>query len=263
MNLNKKKIIISGCSGIYGYEITKYLLDQNADIIGIDIHRKNKKIDYLKKNYQNFKYFNCDVTIKKELLKIKKKIKQNFSQIDTLINLASITDPIEGNRKKITRFEDFSSTKFGEIVTKNVLATFLPCQILGCEMIKYKKGSIINFSSTYGLVGPDQSIYLNKNKKVTFIKNPAYPTSKGAIISFTKYLASYWGEYNIRVNCVVPGGAENNQDKTFINNYSFKTPLGRMANKKDMNGIIHLLCSDESSYITGSTLVVDGGWTSI
>jgi len=129
-------------------------------------------------------------------------------------------------------------------------------------MSRIKKGSIINFSSTYGLVGPDQKIYENKKKKF-FIKNPAYPTSKGGIIAFTKYLASYWGDKNIRVNCIVPGGVENKQNKIFIKNYSSKTALGRMANSEDLNGIIHLLCSKNSSYITGSTIVVDGGWTAI
>ena len=129
-------------------------------------------------------------------------------------------------------------------------------------MAKFKRGSIINFSSTYGLVGPDQKIYQYK-KKAFFIKNPAYPTSKGGIISFTKYLSSYWGNKNIRVNCIVPGGVENNQSKIFINNYAKKTVLGRMASSEDLNGIIHLLCSNKSSYITGSTVIVDGGWTAI
>lgn len=263
MNLSNKNIIITGCLGIYGFEITKYLLNQNSKVIGLDIHTNHKKIKFLKKKYiKNFKYLSCDVADKEELTKIKKIIISNFRKIDVLINLASVTDPIENRKKKIIKFEEYSSDEFKNIVSKNVLATFLPCQLIGKEMLKNKKGSIINFSSTYGIVGPDQKIYVN-NKKKKFIKNPAYPSSKGAIISFTKYLSSYWGSSNIRVNCVVPGGAQNNQEKFFVKNYSSKTPLGRMADTRDLNGIIHLLCSDQSSYITGSTLVVDGGWTSI
>ena len=104
--------------------------------------------------------------------------------------------------EKINKFEEFSPNEFKNIITKNILGTFLPCQLFGKEMLKNKKGSIINFSSTYALVGPDQKIYIKKKKK-KFIKNPAYPSSKGAIISFTKYLSSYWGDSNIRVNCVV------------------------------------------------------------
>ena len=264
MKLSKKKIIISGCFGIYGLEITKYLLEQKCEVVGLDIHSTTFKVNFLKKKYHNnFRYYRCDVSNKTQLLKVKQQLKKNFLRPDVLINLASITDPVEKKRKKPIKFENYSETEFNEIISKNILATFLPCQIFGSEMKKNKKGSIINFSSTYGLVGPDQKIYVNKNNNTKFIKNPAYPSSKGAIISFTKYLSSYWGKFNIRVNCVVPGGAENNQEKFFIKKYSEKTPLGRMANKKDLNGIIHLLCSEESLYITGSTLIVDGGWTSI
>ncbi len=101
MNLSNKKIIITGCLGIYGFEITKYLLNQNSKVIGLDIVSKNNKIKILKKKYvKNFKYYTCDVGNEKELIKIKKKIIKNFKKIDTLINLASVTDPVENKKKK-------------------------------------------------------------------------------------------------------------------------------------------------------------------
>ena len=96
-----------------------------------------------------------------------------------------------------------------------------------------------------------------------YFKNPAYPTAKGGGISFTKFLASYWGDKNIRVNCISPGGIEDNQKKIFIKNYSQRTILKRMGRPNDLNGIIKLLCSDDSQYITGTNLIVDGGWTTI
>ena len=263
MNIENKVILISGAGGIFGTEIVKYLLKNKATVIAFDIksHKKMNKLIKIK-NKSFFTYFVCDACDEKKLKKINNFVKQKYQKIDVLINLASITDPVEG-KKKITTFENFSAKSFVEIVSKNLLSTFLTSKIFGNEMSKNKNGSIINFSSTYGVVGPDQSIYESKNKKKFFIKNPAYPTSKGGIISFTKYLASYWGNKNVRVNCIVPGGALNNQNKIFINNYSRKTPLGRMANKNDLNGIVHLLCSNEALYITGSIMTVDGGWTSI
>ena len=130
-------------------------------------------------------------------------------------------------------------------------------------MIKQKKSSIINISSTYGIVGPDQKIYVRKKTGQTFYKNPAYPTAKGAVISFTKYLAAYWGQKGVRVNSISPGGIENKQSKAFIKKYSHKTLLGRMAKTKDIVGVVKFLCSNESDYITGSNIVVDGGWTTI
>ena len=263
MNIENKVILISGAGGIFGTEIVKYLLKNRAIVIAFDIKSYQKMKRLIKiKDKSFFTYFVCDACDEKKLKKINNFIKKKYQKIDALINLASITDPVE-KKKYINTFENFSAKNFVKIVSKNLLATFLTSKIFGNEMSKKKNGSIINFSSTYGVVGPDQSIYESKNKKKFFIKNPAYPTSKGGIISFTKYLASYWGSKNVRVNCIVPGGALNNQNKIFINNYSKKTPLGRMANKNDLNGIIHLLCSNEASYITGSIMTVDGGWTSI
>ena len=112
-------------------------------------------------------------------------------------------------------------------------------------------------------MGPDNAIYRNKNNKQIFYKNPAYPTSKGAVISFTKYLAAYWGKTGLRVNCISPGGVKNNQNKNFIKNYSAKTILNRMAEPKDISAVVNFLASDNSNYITGTNIIVDGGWTAI
>jgi len=129
-------------------------------------------------------------------------------------------------------------------------------------MQKNRKGSIINFASTYGIVAPDQNIYKIKGKKF-FVKDAAYPTAKSAIIGLSKYLASYWSGRKVRVNVVAPGGVENNQNKQFIKNYIDKTLSKRMAKTNDFNGTVHLLVSDQSDYITGAIFSVDGGWTTI
>ena len=160
-------------------------------------------------------------------------------------------------------FENYSIKDWNKSILGNLNSMFICSQIFGKIMSKSKKGSIINISSTYGIVGPDQSIYKNKKNKNIFFKSPSYPTSKGAVISFTKYLASYWGKRGIKVNCVSPGGIKNNQNKEFIKKYSAKTILGRMAETKDIVGTIRFLCSDDANYITGSNIVVDGGWTAI
>ena len=125
-------------------------------------------------------------------------------------------------------------------------------------MVKQKQGVIINIASTYGIVAADQRIYGKSGQNSAVY----YAATKSGILNLTRYLASYWQGTGIRINTLSPGGVENNQGNSFIKNYSYKTMLGRMARKDEYVGAILFLASDASSYMTGSNLVIDGGWTS-
>jgi NAD(P)-dependent dehydrogenase (short-subunit alcohol dehydrogenase family) len=139
-------------------------------------------------------------------------------------------------------------------------------------MKKEKKGSIINIASHYGLVGNDQRIYIGANLNEVYVKKSqktnriyspgVYNAAKGGLINFTKYLAAYYGEYNIRINCISPGGVYNeNENEVFLKKYSEKVPLARKAGPHEINGALIFLASDASSYVTGQNLIVDGGYT--
>ncbi|MEK9942852.1 MAG: SDR family oxidoreductase, partial [Gammaproteobacteria bacterium] len=122
--------------------------------------------------------------------------------------------------------------------------------------------SIINLASTYGLTGPDQRLY-DTDKPNRFFKPVDYSVTKAGVIGFTKALAAYYRETGVRVNCLSPGGAFNNHDAKFSENYAARTIMGRMANPSEYGAAIVFLASAASSYMTGSNLVIDGGWTAL
>lgn len=265
-NIQNKVIIITGGLGLLGRSLAEKLAKDKGIIIILDVKTKEhlEKIKDYKLIKKNLYYFKCDVSEKLQVQQVEKKITKKFNKIDILINAAALNDAIENKpNPKLSMFENYSLNHWNKSIKVNLTSMFICSQIFGIKMCQKKNGSIINIASTYGIVAPDQTIYTDNKSKQTFYKNPSYPTTKGAVISFTKYLASYWGKNGIRVNSISPGGIENNQNKNFIKKYSSKTLLKRMAKPEDMYGVVKLLCSQDSSYITGSNVVVDGGWTAI
>jgi NAD(P)-dependent dehydrogenase (short-subunit alcohol dehydrogenase family) len=206
-----------------------------------------------------------DVSSDVSVTEAKEAVMECYGKIDVLVNNAAINDMFENPTAalELSKFENYPLSLWKKSIDVNVTGVFLCSQIFGSVMAEAKRGSIINIASTYGITAPDQKLYQNEKGEQTFYKSASYPTTKGAVISFTRFLAAYWGDKDVRVNALSPGGVENSQQEFFKKNYSERTPLGRMAKPNDYQGAIVFLASDASSYMTGANLVVDGGWTII
>ena len=208
----------------------------------------------------------ADITQPKEVKEMVEKILQRFRRIDILINNAAMTVKGGGvnSKRYFALFEDYPLDLWEKALDINLTGTFLCTQGVGKVMVKQKRGVIVNIASTAGVVGPDHRIY--QGVKSPYSGEPfntpiSYSTTKAGIINFTRYLATYWADKNIRVNTLSPGGVYDGHDGTFVKNYSYRVPLGRMADRDEYKGAILFLVSDASSYMTGANLIVDGGWT--
>jgi NAD(P)-dependent dehydrogenase (short-subunit alcohol dehydrogenase family) len=193
---------------------------------------------------------------------------ETFGRLDILVNSAALDPKFDPQalaamaaRGEVSgAFEDYPLESWKQALDVNLTGAFLCCQAAVRPMLEQGAGSIINICSTYGLVGPDQRLYQREGKQTAY-KPVYYTVTKAGILGLTRYLATYYAGKNIRVNALTPGGVFNDHDETFLKAYSARTVMGRMAHKDEMNGAILFLASDASSYMTGSNLVVDGGWT--
>ena len=261
-SLKGKVAIVTGATGLIGKYHCIALSEAGANIVATDLNYEscNELAGILPTESIGIA---SDITDKSSLTELLSASLSKFGKVDILVNNAAINDMVENplNSLDESKFENYSLDIFRKILDVNVTGVFLTSQVIGSEMVRNRNGSIINIASTYGMVAPDQSLYLDSEGNRKMYKSPAYPTTKGAVLAFTKYLAAYWGSSGVRVNALSPGGVENNQDEFFIKKYSERTPLGRMAQANEYMGGLIFLASDASSYMTGANLVIDGGWT--
>jgi NAD(P)-dependent dehydrogenase (short-subunit alcohol dehydrogenase family) len=263
-SLKNRAALVTGACGLIGKKHCEALAEAGANVVLLDVHEKQcrEQAAALGAGHMGIE---VDVTRPESLIAARDKIVTHYGKIDILVNNAAINDMFENPllAGKQSMFEHYPLEMWDRSWQVNVTGVFLCSQIFGTPMSEQGSGSIINIASTYGIVGPDQSIYKDKNGKHNFYKSPSYPATKGAVINFTRFLAAYWGNKGVRVNTLSPGGVENSQDEHFVENYTRKTLLGRMAKPTDYKGALVFLASDASSYMTGANLVVDGGWTAI
>lgn len=254
-DLHNKIVVIIGGFGLIGKALCRGFCQNKVQLVIVDLTGDPLFIYELNKiNKNNIHYYHIDINNEKDVKHLFHSIITRFKSIDVFVNCSyPKSSDWELNVEKVK----YASIKTS-LINHSGSYYNLTHQV-ALIMKKQKKGSIINFSSTYGLVAPNFSIYKGTN----MTSPPAYALIKGGINAMTRYFASYFGKYNVRVNCISPGGVFDNQDRKFVKKYESFVPLKRMAKSDDLVLPTLFLSSVGSSYITGHNLIVDGGWTVI
>jgi NAD(P)-dependent dehydrogenase (short-subunit alcohol dehydrogenase family) len=264
-DVKDKVIVVTGGMGQLGIQFVQTLHSAGARVAVLDVAIDEKQVSEKYKHLANdpalmFEY--CDITSKESIKDTLIKIIDNWDVPHGLINNAALDSPPNSKSDENGPFETYPEESWDKVMDVNAKGVFLICQEIGGAMAEAGRGSIINVSSIYGIVSPNQSLYeYRRQSGDDFFKPVAYSASKSALLNLTRYLSTYWGSKNVRVNAMILGGVFNNQDKKFLDGYESLVPLGRMANENEYNGAAIFLLSDASSYMTGSNLVLDGGWT--
>jgi NAD(P)-dependent dehydrogenase (short-subunit alcohol dehydrogenase family) len=255
-DIQDKIVVVTGGAGQLGREFGRSLAEAGAYVALLD--RVSAP------DAERTISIACDVTDRASLEDAMRRIEAEWGTPHGLVNAAAIDSPPNAPPEENGPFETYPLASWERIMAVNVTGTFLCCQVFGGAMAARGSGSIINVASIYGMVSPDQALYqYRRDRGEVFYKPVAYSASKSAIYNLSRYLAVYWGARSVRVNTVTFGGVANNQDPAFLAGYHAKVPLKRMANKQEYSGVVQFLLSDASSYMTGSNVVVDGGFTAL
>lgn len=264
-SLSGQTALITGGAGLLGRQFSRTLGEAGANVVVADLDFDAAR-DYAQSLLDagiRAIAVRVDVTNLDSVEALIEHTIYEFGQLDVLVNSAALDpkfDPQHLDAQGANAFETYPLDQWKQAIDVNLTGMFLVCQAAARQMLINNHGAIINICSTYGLVGPDQSLYERPDGSRQF-KPVYYSVTKAGVLGLTRYLATYYAGKPIRVNALTPGGVYNQHDEVFEKSYSARTVMGRMAELDEMNGAILFLASEASSYMTGANLVVDGGWT--
>jgi NAD(P)-dependent dehydrogenase (short-subunit alcohol dehydrogenase family) len=260
-SLDDRAVVVTGGLGQLGRAFVKGLVQAGARVAVFDSASGDIR-DLVPEARDRVEAFRVDVTSRESVEAGLRAVEARFGVPSGLVNAAALDSPPNAPAEENGPFETYPEESFDRVMAVNVKGTMIASQVIGAAMAKAGRGSIVNIGSIYGIVSPDQRIYeYRRQEGQSFYKPVAYSISKSALINFTRYLATYFATSGVRVNTVTFAGVFNHQDPRFLEAYTAKVPLGRMADAEEYIGPIVFLLSQASSYMTGSNLVVDGGFT--
>ncbi len=246
-SLRDRVAIVTGGAGQIGREVVRGLEEQGARVAVFDLEAERYRVD---------------VTDRGAIERAAAEVARELGEPHVLVNAAALDSPPDAPPEEVGPVESYPEESFDKVMDVNVKGTFLSCQVIGRRMASAGRGSIVNVSSIYGMLSPVQDLYdFRRQGGEEFFKPIAYSVSKSALYNLTRYLATYWAKSGVRVNTLTLAGVWNNQPPEFVDAYTQRMPLGRMAEASEVVGPVVFLASDASSYVTGANIVVDGGWS--
>lgn len=263
--LDGRVVVITGAAGMLGEMHAEAVAEAGGVPVLLDLRiaRGDEVAQRLQEKYGvNAWAVQADVTQKASLVEARDEILDRYGRIDVLVNNAAIDSKVgAGGTVAGMRFENLSVEQWAQELAVGLTGALLCCQIFGTGMAVQQSGVIVNISSDLGLIAPDQRLYRKSglDDSEQPVKPVTYSVIKHGLIGLTRYLATYWADRHVRVNALAPGGVRTNQPEEFVQKLSSLIPLGRMARRDEYKGALVFLASDASSYMTGATLVVDGG----
>jgi len=265
-DVRDRTVIITGGLGQLGWQFATALGQRGAKVAifdsAADVHVLNSRLeghDWA----DNCCVVKVDVTDRSSIEAALSAVEERWGTPHALINNAALDSPPSAPAVENGPFESYPEASWDRVMDVNVKGVVLCCQVIGGKMALAGRGSVVNISSIYGVVSPDQRIYEYRQMATgtPFFKPIAYAASKSALLNLTRYLSTYWARQGVRVNTLTFAGVFCHQDPQFLAGYCQKVPLGRMANPDEYNGAVIFLVSDASSYMTGSNMILDGGFT--
>jgi NAD(P)-dependent dehydrogenase (short-subunit alcohol dehydrogenase family) len=266
-DLRDRIVVVTGALGQLGRQFSRSLHNAGCKVAALD--RRAGEADRREAfgdldDSPNLLLVEADVTSRSSLEAALGTIENTWGTPYGLVNNAGLDSPPGASGLENGPFETYPESSWDKVMEVNAKGVFLCCQVFGGAMAQDGAGAIVNVGSIYGCVSPDQSLYEYRSADGdTFFKPVAYAASKSALLNLTRYLATYWALKGVRVNTVTFGGVFNDQDERFLENYGGRVPLGRMAREDEYNGAVIFLLSDAASYMTGSNMIIDGGWTAL
>lgn len=256
-DLRGRIVVVTGAAGQLGREFTAALLEAGCRVAALDKAGSADRSDS-----PDLMCIEADVTRRASLEAALAEVEAAWGTPEGLVNNAGLDSPPDAPAEETGPFESYPASSWDRVMEVNAKGVFLCCQVFGGAMARSGSGAIVNVGSIYGMVSPRQDLYeYRRSEGENFFKPVAYSASKSAVLNLTRYLATYWAPSGVRVNTITFGGVFNDQDQRFLEGYRSHVPLGRMARKDEYNGAVVFLLSDASSYMTGSNLIIDGGWT--